>query len=315
MLEILLKDNTTGKNIKWFTDNYEKLGYGYNFFDSIKKELITVNRGDVIKPRVEKTTEEKKIRIKDKAEVFTPSWICNSQSNLIDNEWFEYKGAFNTEIKDSKKWKVSTKKVKFINGKTWEDYVLSKRLEITCGEAPYLVSRYDSVTGKTIKLKERIGILDRKIRVINENVKNDEEWNEWIIKAFKSVYGYEWQGDNLLLARENLLYTFKDYYFDRYGEDPDVEFQIEIAKIISWNLWQMDGIKFVVPMSCKTITREENDNLYTLMGEEKKIITEECIGCKKDKIKKHNGIYCYIMDWDKNKGKGKKIKFLKLMGK
>ena len=28
---------------------------------------------------------------------------------------------------------------------------------------------------------------------------------------FQSVYGYEYQGDNLLIARMNLLYTLADY--------------------------------------------------------------------------------------------------------
>lgn len=25
---------------------------------------------------------------RDKAEVFTPSWVCNAQNNLVDNQWF-----------------------------------------------------------------------------------------------------------------------------------------------------------------------------------------------------------------------------------
>ena len=43
-------------------------------------------------------------------------------------------------------------------------------MEITCGEAPYLVSRYDVVKGEIIPVEDRIGILDRKLRVINENI-------------------------------------------------------------------------------------------------------------------------------------------------
>ncbi len=54
--------------------------------------------------------------------------------------------------------------------RVWEDYIDSKRLEITYGEAPYLVSRYDASTGEMIDIHKRIGILDRKLRVVNENV-------------------------------------------------------------------------------------------------------------------------------------------------
>ena len=80
-----------------------------------------------------------------------------------------------------------------------------KRLEITCGEAPYLVSRYDTVTGRTIPISERVGLLDRKLRVVHENTGTEAEWKKWARRAVESVYGYEFQGDNLLLARENNL--------------------------------------------------------------------------------------------------------------
>ena len=49
------------------------------------------------------------------------------------------------------------------------------------------------------------------MRVVSENAKNEDEWLKWTVRAFQSVYGYEFQGDNLLLlARENLLHTFID---------------------------------------------------------------------------------------------------------
>lgn len=136
--------------------------------------LITCVNGEVIKPRIKKTKEEQQARIRGKAEVFTPSWVCNCQNNLIDDAWFGYSGAFNTE--GDKCWTATFSPVKFLEGKTWQDYVQENRLEITCGEAPYLVSRYDTVTGKEIPIKSRIGLLDRKLRVIGENVSDKDEW-------------------------------------------------------------------------------------------------------------------------------------------
>ena len=56
-------------------------------------------------------------------------------NNHCDEEWFGKKGVFNTERGND--WAVSKKKIDFPEGKTWKKYVLSKRLEITCGEAPY----------------------------------------------------------------------------------------------------------------------------------------------------------------------------------
>lgn len=85
-------------------------------------------------------------------------------------------------------------------------------MEITCGEAPYLVSRYDAATGELILPPlRRIGLLDRKLRVVNENAASYEEWIKWVLRAFQSCYGFEYQGDNLLIARINLMMSFYDY--------------------------------------------------------------------------------------------------------
>ena len=305
VLIILLKDNTTGKNIVWATDNYEHLGFEYLSHKTITIQSVTGRNGNLIMPRVEKSKEDQQLRSKQKAEVFTPSWLCNKQNNLIDTAWFGYDDVFN--IEEDKTWKTNGNNVDFskANGKTWQDYVSDIRLEISCGEAPYLVSRYDTVTGDAIDVSERIGLLDRKIRVINENIEIDNilKWFEWVIKAYKSIYGYEWQGDNLLLARENLLYTFNDYYKDRFNENPSAAKEEEISNIISWNLWQMDGIKGVVPNSCK------NESIVQTSFFDDEVLSEECTGCKKNNIMKHNGTYCKIKNWETNRN----IKFISLM--
>ncbi len=301
LLEALLIDHSSKKNLIWATDNYASRGVGYQSYDHITSNAIIKRNGSVIKPRVEKSKKEQASRVKDKAEVFTPSWICNAQNNLIDDAWFGKGNVFNTET--DKGWIVNLERITFPEGKSWQDYVKENRLEITCGEAPYLVSRYDTVTGNIIAIKERIGLLDRKLRVISENVDGEQEWVEWAKIAFKSVYGFDWQGDNVLLARENLLRTFIDYYTDKFGLSPITEYLIDFAEIISWNIWQMDGLKYVIPNSCKSV----DETVYTLFGEEHHKM--ECEGCKTNTPNKHNGIYCYIMDWSTNK----RVKFVSLI--
>ena len=160
VLETLLIDRTTNRNIIWGTDDYEELGHEYNSHFPILFHLITGDNVNVIQPRILKTKENQGNRTKEKAEVFTPSWICNAQNNLVDNEWFEREKVFNVEKEQS--WETIIGKIEFPNGKKWKDYVDENRLEITCGEAPYLVSRYDTVTGEPIELYRRIGMLDRK---------------------------------------------------------------------------------------------------------------------------------------------------------
>ena len=236
LLEILLKDRSSKKNIIWATDNYAHKGLGYQFSDEITIMAITGYKGGVVKPRTEKSKKEQADRIRDKAEVFTPSWICNKQNNLVDNAWFGTDFVFNEETE--KTWISTTEPIVFptATGKTWQDYINDVRLEITCGEAPYLVSRYDTVSGYMIELSQRIGLLDRKLRIVSENTHTEKEWLKWAIKSFQNIYGYDWQGDNVLLARENLLFTFIDYYKAKFDKEPDIDILKKIAEILSWNI-------------------------------------------------------------------------------
>lgn len=289
LLSILLKDRSSGRNILWATDNYISRGISYAPSCPISVKQISGKCGKVIRPRIDKSKREQQVRIKDKAEVFTPSRVCCKQNNAADEDWFERKNVFNSE--NGQTWITSNDKITFPEGKTWQDYVLSRRLEITCGEAPYLCSRYDTTTGEWIEVGDRIGILDRKIRVISENTDSEQDWVAWVVKAYQSIYGYEWQGDSVLIARENLLYTFIDYYADRFGFYPIKEYLFEIAKIISWNIWQMDGHKCVIPNSCKPIMPMQ----LSLFDDE--IEPQQCSGCEKNKVNLHTGIYCKIMNW------------------
>ena len=298
ILSILLKDRTTNKNIIWATDNYKEQDKKYTAKKQITMEAITTEK--IIKPRLGKTQIEQENRSRDKAEVFTPSWMCNIQNNLVDEMWFGKKDVFNKEL--SKSWKANEQKVTFPENKTWQEYIKSVRLEITCGEAPYIVSRYDTVTGKVIPIKERIGLLDRKLRVICENVETKEEWLEWAEIAYKSIYGYDWQGDNILIARENLFFTLQDYYREMFKQELDMVNMIIFAEIISWNIWQMDGAKGVIPNSCRNDKKDKKTD-----GKNAK----ECIGCAKDNIYKHNGNYCKITDWETETI----IKFIDLINK
>ena len=303
LLAILLQDHSSKKNIIWATDNYSSRGFGYHNHDQITIPAITGYNGSVIKPRTEKSQIEQAERVRQKAEVFTPSWICNKQNNLVDNAWFDSNNIFNFE--HDKEWTATTEKITFPtpSGKTWKDYVRDTRLEITCGEAPYLVSRYDTVTGETIDVSKRIGLLDRKLRVVSENVDSNSEWYVWTKTAFQNIYGFEWQGDNVLLARENLLFTFIDYYENKFGVFPKKEYLREIATIISWNIWQMDGLKFVIPDSCTEVEEQQLSFLDDIVDK------RPCEGCAQNDPLKHSGIYCIIKDWKENKD----VKFVSLL--
>lgn len=208
-----------------------------------------------ISPRNQKTDSKQKSRTKSQAEVFTPAWVCNIQNNLIDKKWFNGECPFNAE--QNKSWKTSQGKIKFPNEKTWLGYIQQTRLEICCGEAPYLTSRYDSVTGEDIPVKERIGLLDRKLRVVSENTFTKKDWLTHAVTAIQNIYGYEKNGDSLFLARSNLLFSFIDFFQEKFLQEPSISSLKKIATIISWNLWQMDcqneeDMKKIILMDWKT---------------------------------------------------------------
>jgi hypothetical protein len=287
LLELLLQDKTTATNILWATDSYQSQGEAFSPHAQITTALVTGIYGKLIQPRAVKSKEEQLIRTKEKAEVFTPLTIVKQMNNACD-----------------------TKRVTKNN---WQEYVALLKLEITCGEAPYIVSRYDPVSNKQqlLLLSQRVGFLDKKLRVISKYCDIHKDWVKLSKIAFQSSYGYEWQGDNLLIARENLLYTFIDFYKDKFKRTPRLNLQKEIAEIISWNIFQMDGLKCVIPMSCKhqkkVIAGEQ-----TLFGKEEDSIEETaCVGCTKKTAKNHTGIYVKTMDWVK----GTPIKFVDIISK
>ena len=213
--EILLKDQTTGKNILWANAEHGT-------------EEIQPAQIELIRPRHEKLREHQKLRTKVRAEIFTPPDICKLQNDLIEPA-----------------------------KKDWQAYVDAKFLEITCGEAPYLVSRYNAVTGAPIPIENRTGILDRKLKMVGKETSSNAnaDWLNLARCAVQSVYGYEFQGDNLFLARRNVFETVKDYYAEKFSLKPPEDFLIDIAEIISWNLWQMDGLTGSPPF-------QENANLF-----------------------------------------------------
>lgn len=285
VLKLLLSDKTTKQNIVFGTNSYEHLGNRYKEDCHIDTDLLGSMSKMEIQPRVFKNVNDQADRTKKKAEVMTPAWIVNKMNNHCDEEWFGYKDAFN--IEDGETWHVLEDPVFFPEGKNWKKYVDSMRLEITCGEAPYLVSRYDTTTGESIPVKDRIGILDRKLRVVGENTDTKEEWLKWTIRAFQSSYGYEYQGDNLLIARINLLITFVDYMEARWSEKPTAAELRKIANIIAWNIWQMDGLTGMVPYGYREATYQQMTLFDFLAVDEEKEKPKEAIPAK-------------IFDWRSN---------------
>lgn len=297
----LLQDKTTRKNIMFASDSYADYGAGYRDDSQMTEGVLLGFDSCDIQPRVYKAAAEQTERTRKRAEVFTPAWIVNHMNNHCDAEWFGRADVFNHQ--DGQEWTVTTEPVTFPEGKDWKQYVDSRRLEITCGEAPYIVSRYDTSTGEIIPIERRIGILDRKLRVINENVADEAEWFKWALRAFQSVYGYEYQGDNLLIARMNLLYTLADYIEAKWQRQATQKELVKFLNVICWNIWQMDGMNDTPPYGIPT----DEVVQMSLFDDEEETADDEIV-------------YCKIYDWRadisklfkglKKRGKGMKFDFV-----
>ena len=292
VLQVLLVDRTTGKNIMWMTDGYAHLESVFDvkmgIHDEINADVISRPGNKIVRPRVDKSKEEQRKRVVGKAEVFTPSWICNAMNNLMDAAWFERKRSPFT-IEGNKSWRATKRLVTFPKKlkKTWLDFVTEVRLEITCGEAPFLASRYDTTTGEVIPIPERIGILDRKLRIVTENAGTQpDEWLKYAKMALKAILGFEWQGDNLLIARENVLWTILEYYKYYCSPTPiSHDDLLELANIVSWNIWQMDGLKDTVPLG-KPYEEFRQITLFDMFGD---------MGDEKDD--EPEAVPCRILSW------------------
>ncbi|QRN41209.1 MAG: restriction endonuclease [Neisseriaceae bacterium] len=268
ILKVLLIDRTKStkkmiKNIIWANNNYIEHGSEcYAPTAQIKPALIAGKMERLIMPRALKSQDIQKKRTRAKAEVFTPTWIVKRQNDTVEKDYL------NDDVKT---------------------YISRIWLEITCGEGPYMATRYDMYTGEILPIGEREGFIDRKLKRISSEINDKLEWHSFAILAYQASYGFEWNGDSLLLARENLLYTYCDYYVAKWKEKPSYENFKHIAEIISYNVFQMDGIKYIVPLSdMDTLETETQLNPFTKNYDS-------------PSITHNNGKRVKIMNWNTNK--------------
>ena len=279
VLPLLLADKSTGRNIIWATDPPQALSDTVTDKSEMTPAQLHQLGFEAIQARAGKQADAQQQRTRRRGEVCTPAWVCNKMINALDADWFGREGVFNTEQPQG--WQAREGRVEFpaSKGKTplWQQYIDSRRLEITCGEAPFLASRYDAATGQMIPVQQRIGILDRKLRVVSETVKEEKEWLYWAKRAVQATYGYEYQGDNLLLARTNLLLTFAEHLQARWQRSSTTQELKSTANIIAWNLWQMDGLKRSIPGG-KLHPDTEQLDLFSMFGDAEESVPS--VSCK-----------------------------------
>ncbi|MCD7817831.1 MAG: restriction endonuclease subunit M [Lachnospiraceae bacterium] len=328
LLELLLRDKTTKTNILWATDAYQSMGPEYDRDEEIRIDLITGQNSGVIKNYARKALEQKTERsggvpraCRDRAEENLEStamqnrhmamaWpapasyeSCRRTNEDADTGWFPKRTPHPFD---------SREKVRFLSSKKWWNYVDARRLEPACGEAPYLVSRYDIATGECIPIERRVGLLDHKLRIVGENASDDAEWIIWALRALQSVYGYELQGDSVLIARVNLLMSFEEYLQERWQRKPTYEEYRTAARIISWNIWQMDEQTATIPYR-RTEKDDYQWSVFDYFSPSERV----------NRKSRQEHPYCRVYDWRRDnslefrktdKGNGRKMKFNFIVG-
>lgn len=234
LLKTLLKDKTTQRNIVWASQSYEGMGKAFCSDQPIRRSLLVGKHQSIIQPRVAKHARKQEQRTRSSGEVFTPPWLVDKQVSAVLGEWKEA---------------------------PLKEWVALRWLELACGEAPYIVTRYDSVTGDSIPVPKRVGFLDRKLQRISQEVTSETEFIKLAKIAYESTYGYELQGDSLLLARENLLLSFCEHYGHKFGTLPTIKTVKAIANIIVYNVFQMNGLTKRTPYSDHSV-KEVQMNLF-----------------------------------------------------
>lgn len=142
-------------NIIWATDNYIQNGPQYAEWGEISIAAVSGENGMILRPRVNKSKEEQEKRSREKAEVFTPAWICNRQNNLVDCAWFGLsespfnteteKGYLNAEIDKLYAWADD-------NMYPLEDKVISLRKEL---QSIHRAAKKASSAAERIELKKK----------------------------------------------------------------------------------------------------------------------------------------------------------------
>ena len=204
---VLLQDMCTftsegpvGGNIRLCTRDYPE-----HAFD----EELTPEFAATFVPRWEKSKAAQRARTKSKAEVFTPTALIAHILELTVRECGD--GIYSPD-------------------KTF--------IEPCMGEGAFLLTRRDQNTGTPIDVPDRVGVLDRKLLGIDTD--DEAKWKTIALTCLSSVYGYEYQGDSLTLARVNVYLTMTEHAAHRGYTWSETELDI-IAETIARHLWQVDG--------------------------------------------------------------------------
>lgn len=195
----------------------------------ITPEWLMRHGVEQLRRRCDKSKTEQRARTKRRAEVFTPTSVV----------------AYMVEQAESAKLGVTVEELDTV---PWRDRIQLRSADMCCGEGAFMTTLYDPITGEDIPEPERVGVLDRKLRLVVENAPMSMA-TRYLLTALRTSYACELVGDNVILARMNVLLAWREAYCRVMGTSPSVAEMTEACEVICGTVMQVDVLTGMIPAS------------------------------------------------------------------
>jgi hypothetical protein len=182
-----------------------------------------------LRRRCDKPKAEQRARTKRRAEVFTPTSVV----------------AFMNDHAEAAKCNVPVEELDTVS---WRDRIQLRALDSCCGEGAFTTTLYDPITGEDIPEPERVGILDRKLRLVVEHAPMSLA-PRYLLTALRTSYACDIMGDNVILARMNVYLAWLEAYRRAMGTPPSIAEMNEACEVICGTVMQVDALTGMLPAS------------------------------------------------------------------
>ena len=217
VLETLLTDKSTRRPLVWPSGPEHPAAW--------------MSRDDLLRP--DKNAEDPQA---EQAEFL--EW--NRKLNSLDAAWFGHEPAFNTESASG--WQTLSEPVAFDDPFHWKKYVIRPVFLFQAGRGQALVFRPFALGAQPMPYEKRMGILDRRLRIISENTREESEWLRWAESALQSLYGTDSSPLSIFQARLSAIMAVREAYAQRFGAQLPVREEKYMVTTLCWNLFQMDPV-------------------------------------------------------------------------
>lgn len=223
ILDILLRDKTTGKPLVFPPD--QTSGRPSPFLGL--EDLYGV---------------QSQKDMPDEAEEVQTLCSWNRKLNQLDEVWFQRSGVFNTPTAEG--WIPAADPVYFEDPFHWKKYV---NQQIYVPDLDWGAALTFAGTSENLPLNERMGQLDRELRLVNENVRSQQEWQKRTSTMLARMLGCAKDPIRLFRARLCVLETCREAFQARFGHLPSARDEKALAHIVARNLFQSEDELNTVP--------------------------------------------------------------------